>query len=405
MLKIITLRKIVLVFLIAILGAGFVIYRRITAKSAPAYTTSEVRKGTLIVSISGGGNVVAKNMAEINPDISGEVTEVFVIEGDEVKKGQILLKIKNDNLEASRAQAYTAYLQAKEAVEKAKLDGFSVQADLDNLKQKDTDDPESVTDLQIQIAEQKIRSADLSIQSAENKAWSAGLDYQEAKDKASQREVKAPIAGTITSLNVEVGDELEGKTASNAASGGSLLTIVDLGNLAAKVDINEIDALNIKKDQKATLTFDVFSEEKKFTGKVEKIDTLGTTTQGVTTYQAEIILDSVESSIKPGMSVSADIITQSKENVLLVPNSAIKTSGGQNYIQVLLEDKVPQNVTVEVGLSSSQQTEIVSGVNEGDQVITTTGSSQNQPASFGSQGLRGIIPGGGFGGGEVRIMR
>lgn len=414
--KIISRKIIVFVLLVAACGGGFFVYQGSTSDSTPTYTTSEVKKGTLIVSVSGSGSIAAKNTAEVEAGISGEVISVNVAEGDEVKKGQVLFTIKNDDLEVASATAYTTYLQAKESLEKAKLDKLSVEEDLEELKEKDTDNPDSVSDLQIQIAEQKTRSAEIAIKSAENKVWSMALDYEEAKEGAGKREVKAPIAGTITSLNVEVGDELGGSSASGASaasasggSGGSLLTIIDLTNLVAQIDINEIDALNVKKDQKATLTFDVFSEDKKFTGKVTKVDTLGTTTQGVTTYKVEIALDSLEPIIKPGMTVSADIITESKENVLLVSNAAVKTQGEQNFVQILSPEGTLNEVAVEVGLSSEEQTEIISGVSEGDKVITATSTQGTSNSLFGGQGLRGIMPGGGFnvsGGGEVRgVMR
>ncbi len=406
--KIFSRKIIVFVLLVAVCGGGFFVYRKSNSDGTPTYTTATVQKGTLIVSVSGSGSMAAKNTADVNPGISGEVVSVNVAEGGEVSKGQVLFSIKNDDLAVAQTTAYTTYLQAKEALEKVKLDKLSTQEDLDNLKEKENNDPDSVSDLQIQIVEQKVRSAELSIKSAENKVWQAGLDSTKAKEEAEKREVKAPIDGTITSLDVSVGDELGGSNAASSAAGGSsssVLTIVDLENLIAQIDINEIDALNVKKDQKATLTFDVFAEEKKFTGKVSKVDTLGTTTQGVTTYQTEITLDSIEPTIKPGMTVSADIITESKDNVLLVPNSAIKTSGETNFVQVLADDGTINNIAVEVGLASTDQTEIISGVSEGDKVVIAVSTQGTSNTSFGGQNLRGIMPGGGFGGGEVRITR
>jgi len=149
--------------------------------------------------------------------------------------------------------------------------------------------------------------------------------------------------------------------------------------------LTQIDTPKVKIGNKATLTFDAFPN-KTFTGKVVSIDTIGSVSSGVTTYPAVIKLDTQVPEIFSNMTTSATIITQIKDNVFLVPTSAVQTQNEQSTVRVLKNNKINQ-VTVETGLSSSTQVEITSGLSEGDTVITSvisssqngqTGSSQTQ---------------------------
>ena len=168
--------------------------------------------------------------------------------------------------------------------------------------------------------------------------------------------------------------------------------------------MNEVDVANVSIGQQAVLTFDAlpgFTE----TGKVEKMDSLGTLTQGVVTYNLTIGFDSLDSRIKPGMSVSASIITQVKQDVLIVPNSAVKNQGGSYYVQVLNGGTAPVQQNVQIGIANSTETEITSGINAGDKVVTQTinpsATSSTSTSSSAAGGLRlpGLGGGGGFGGG------
>ncbi|MDP1629176.1 MAG: efflux RND transporter periplasmic adaptor subunit, partial [bacterium] len=127
-----------------------------------------------------------------------------------------------------------------------------------------------------------------------------------------------------------------------------------------------------------------------------EIDTIGTVTQGVVNYNVKISFDTQDERVKPGMSVSAAVITDIKQNVLLVSNSAIKSSGSGQYVEVLVNN-APQSRSVETGLSNDTMSEIISGLEEGEKVVTQTitGNTSTQTGTQNS-GLR--IPGmGGFG--------
>ena len=185
--------------------------------------------------------------------------------------------------------------------------------------------------------------------------------------------------------------------------------------------MNEVDAAKVKIGQKASLTFDAI-DSLEISGKVADVDTLGTVTQGVVTYSVKISMDTPDDRVKPGMSVNASIITDVKQDVIAVPNSAIKNQNGSSYVE-MLNAKVPtdqeslgitsttqpKQQPVITGVSDDTNTEITSGLNVGDQVVTktttgitkTTAATTTAPSLFGSGG-GGL--GGGLGGGAARAL-
>lgn len=252
-----------------------------------------------------------------------------------------------------------------------------------------------------------IQSQQLAIKQRAN----ALLDAQE---KLADYTVRAPFDGVAAKVNIKKGDSL--------SSGGSVVTLVTREQMA-QISLNEVDVAKIKAGDKVTLTFDAVPDLQ-ITGEVAEIDTLGTVSQGVVTYNVKIVFDTQDERVKPGMSASAAIITDMKQDVLFVPNSAIKMQGDTRYVEMLdgfssannLTSAMksagvtsltpPRQQTVEVGISNDTSTEITSGLKEGDVVITRTitpaaqkTATQQAPSLFGSAGARS---GGGAAGGALR---
>jgi multidrug efflux pump subunit AcrA (membrane-fusion protein) len=223
--------------------------------------------------------------------------------------------------------------------------------------------------------------------------------------------IRSPFDGVVASVvNLKRGD---------AVSPSAVLGTVITKQPIAKLSLNEVDVAKVKVGQKATLTFDVVADLS-ITGNVIDVDTLGTTTQGVVNYGVKIAFDTNDDRIKPGMTVSASIITDAKTDVLAVPNSAIKSSNGGSYVEEIVGSKaadagVPtgilapdgtKRVIVVTGLASDTQTEIVSGLSEGDLIVsrtitaTATGAASSNRSILQAAGAGG---GGGFrtGGGNA----
>ncbi len=220
---------------------------------------------------------------------------------------------------------------------------------------------------------------------------------RDAKEKLSDYTVQAPFGGILAKVTAKKGD--------TASVGTAVATMVTREHLA-EISLNEVDVAKVKIGQKATLTFDAVPDLS-IAGEVAEIDTIGTVTQGVVTYLVKIKFDTQDTQIKPGMSVSASIITDVKQDVLYVPNSAIKEQGGESYVEVMQgASTVPERKTVQVGLANDTITEIVSGLSQGDNVVTQTITSTAATAQTQSQQNSGIripgLTGGGGGGGNFR---
>ena len=251
---------------------------------------------------------------------------------------------------------------------------------------------QSLADLKAGTDAIDLQSQELTLKQRQNALYDAQLtlaDYY----------VYAPFDGIVASVDVKKGD--------SASSGTAVATLITASKIA-EISLNEVDAAKVAVGQKVTLTFDAI-DGLSITGEVAQVDTIGTVSQGVVTYNIQISFDTQDERVKSGMSVSAAIITNAKQDVLLVPNSALKTTNGVSYVQ-MLDKQIPQDsitssgVTsatapilqqVEVGLSNDSSTEIVSGLNEGDQVITRTITSTTKsttttaPSILGSAGARG----------------
>jgi len=239
------------------------------------------------------------------------------------------------------------------------------------------------------------------IQNAEAQVFAAETTLQ-------NRSVVAPFDGRVGNITVHIGQQI---------GPGDILAALVANDFMAQVSLNEVDAANIKSGQRASLTFDAIPGFT-MTGRVSDVDLVGTTAQGVVTYQAKISPDVPDARLKPGMSVTAAIITNSKADVLEIPSTAIKTQNGQSYVEtvnatadqqastaannraiVLTQPTVRQNVTA--GITNNQMTEVQDGLTEGTWVVVRTVQSTAQTAApSGNSAIRLPGFGGGSGGGR-----
>jgi len=235
---------------------------------------------------------------------------------------------------------------------------------------------QSLADLKAGTDALDLRAQELAVKQKEN----ALLD---AKETLANYSVRAPFDGVIASVDLKRGD--------SASSGAAAATIITQQRIA-EITLNEVDVAKVKMGQRATLTFDAI-DGLSITGQVAEVDAIGTASQGVVSYGVQISFDTQDERIKPGMSLAAAIITDTKTDVLLVANSAVKTTNGQSYVQVLsgldtslLEQQgaassgitsqtAPQQQAIEVGAASDTQSEIASGLQEGDWVVARTVSA------------------------------
>lgn len=209
----------------------------------------------------------------------------------------------------------------------------------------------------------------------------------DAREKLADYTIAAPFDGVVASVSVKEGDTL--------SSGGTVATVITEQKIA-EVSLNEVDTAKVETGQKATITFDAV-DGLSLTGTVTEVDTIGTASQGVVTYNAQIAFDAQDERVKPGMSVSASIIAESRQNVLLVPNTAVKSQGDGSYVEVIDRQseatgggsasgaqETPRQVAVEVGLANDDYTEITGGLSAGDEVVVRTVNSSASAQKNGS---------------------
>lgn len=379
---------------VVVVGLGWYWHTSTRSNEVPTrYATEKAVKGTVVSSINASGNIVVDQIANIDPTISGTVENLSVKVGDTVQKGQRLFTISNDQLSVSMKKAAISVRQSQTAIDSAHLDVKSAQANY-ALSQKSSS---SSTKKQREVLKGKIDIAKAQEQTARESYAATVADYQRQVDDANKRIVTAPLNGTVNAVNIKNGDDL-GKTSSNGNE--TPIIIGDLTTLQASVEVNEVDISSVAIGQKATLTFDAISNLTA-TGKVEKIDSLGTLSSGVVNYTVTVGFDMLDARIRPGMSVSTALITNTKQDVLSVSNGAVKTKkDGSVYVQVLANG-VPEDRIVTIGLANNTKTEIVSGIKEGDEIVVqtiagTAAAAVNavRPTTSGIPGLTGGSSGG-----------
>lgn len=401
-------KKFIIPLVLIILIIGFFVWKNKTSQtSKPQYQTSTVEKGTLISTVSASGNVTSGNSLSISTEATGVIDQVYVKNGDTVKQGQTIATITPDqDAKQKQISAWASYLSSQNQLKSAKDKLVSLEAASFKASQKFRDqaqsqglsdqDPTYITQHTDMITTKSDYDNQLAaIKQMEVSLASAGVSYQKLSST-----IIAPATGTVSNLIIASGSVINQQSSSSSNSSGtqSIGTITrQQNNLQASVSLTEMDVTKVTAGQKVTITLDAFPD-KTFTGKVLLVDTNGKISSNVTSYPAIIGFDSDPGNIYTNMAVSAKIITNVKDDVISVPVAAISTVNDQKIVKVLINGQVtPKNV--EIGQSNGLQTEITSGINEGDVVITSTVSSAKK-----TSGSTSVFGGMGGGGGNVRMI-
>ena len=248
------------------------------------------------------------------------------------------------------------------------------------------DKQESLVDLQEGPDALDLRSQELTVEQKQR----ALNDYY----------IRVPFAGTIAKLDVKKNDEI--------SNGSAIATLITDSKLA-DISLNEVDVSKVAVGQKVTLTFDAI-ENLTISGLVSSVDQVGTVSSGVVNYDVQISFDTQDKRVLPGMSVNASIATAVRQDVLVVPSGAVKISGDNSYVEMfdqsfdvtnnqgIVSVVATSQQLVTIGLSDDTSTEIVSGLKEGDKIVTktiapsATTQTASAPSLFGSSGARSNAP-------------
>jgi HlyD family secretion protein len=326
--------------------------------------------------------------------MTGETSNMVKAVNDALKSSNALIQLYSNTL-TGRNQTPSSVATAALSTISGDIASISssystLMGDVSGLKsskQSLTEKQLSLQDLQDGPDALDVRGDQLTIQQRQDAVTDARVEL-------AKYSVRAPFAGTITAINQYVGDE----------GGSATLATLVTPQQIAKLSLNEVDAAKVKVGDKATLTFDAI-EDLTLTGTVAQVDVAGTVSQGVVSYSIEIAFDTQDPGVKPGMTVNAAIQTDTAQDVLMVPSSAVKTSNGMSYVQAftpalastggiqgVTSQTPPGMIEVTTGISDDTNIEILSGLAEGQQIVTrtisagakTTTSSNTNRATSGS---------------------
>jgi len=312
-------------------------------------TTEKVSKRNIIETITANGKIQPETEVKISPDVSGEIVELNIMEGDEVEEGKLLLKIKPDiylsNLDRVKASLNSA--KSNLANSKARLVQIEAQfkqAELSFKRNKKLWNQKAISEAEWETAESsfyvakaEVEAGRETVNSAEFAVKSSEASLKEAKENLTKTTIYAPMNGTISKLNVEKGERVVG-TAQMA--GTELLRIANLNKMEVKVEVNENDIVRVSLFDTAIIEIDAYLKEK-FKGIVTEIansaNTLGVSTDQVTSFDVKILIlqESYKHLIptdnpnfypfRPGMSANVDIETHIEKDVLSIPIQAVTT--------------------------------------------------------------------------------
>ena len=362
-------------------------------RSKISYQTESVKTDTIVHIVSETGEIMTTGKTDVASTIKGIVDEVYVKNGDEVKRGQDLFKVTSTATEQERAKARADYLKAKADLETAKSNQYAYQADMfgkwDEFKELaesdeyDEDHLENRNLSEYHIPEKEWLAAESKYINQERIVAQAQADLNEmwlAYQATIDGVVKSPASGTIANLSIVSGQHVD--------INSTALVVKSIDEIWVIVAVNENDIATVTNGQQASVSVDALNS-KKFIGTVKRVDEIGTVESGIVTYNVYIALSDADNAVKPGMTVQVNIETEKKDNVLVVPNNAIKPYQGGKAIQII-DNKTGQllYLPVEVGIRGPIKSEIVNGLKEGQEVVI--GQAKTTQKTKGSNG--GIFP-------------
>lgn len=314
-------------------------------KEGEAADIEVAARKAMVSKVTATGELKAKSQVSVQPQLIGEVTRLYVKEGDFVRKGQVVCELDRSNYESAAELARIAVEQLKRTY-----------ARTESLYRRNLMSLEDYEQVKLQYD-------------------NAVAQQQQAEDQLAKTIVTAPVSGRVIQLNVQEGEmAIAGMT---NISGSVMMTVADLSTMLALVEANETDVPSIKPGQKAKLALDAYPDTV-FDATVNRvgympIQTLITATEKSTRFQVELQLDQPIDALRPGMTVSADIVTSQRDSVLSVPIQALgrrKVKGEETQTVFVAKDGKAKLTSVKTGISSDVNTEILEGVSEGDSVVT-----------------------------------
>jgi HlyD family secretion protein len=371
--------------------------------------SSEVVKSKTITElITANGKIQPETEVKISPDVSGEIIELYVEEGDAVMAGDPLVVIKPDMYISALNRAEAALNSSK--ARQAQAEARQIESELAYNRSKQLHQKGAIAVSEFETAQAAYKVAQSEVRAAQFSVKSADASVAEAKEQLTKTKIFAPISGTISALNVEKGERVVG---TNMYAGTEMMVVADLEKMEVQVEVNENDIVKVAKFDTALVEVDAYLN-RKFKGVVTEIansaNISGSATDQVTNFDVKVFLlkESYEDLInegegnfypfRPGMSATVDIQTETRENVISVQIQAVTTrikkeGGGTEEVkekavnsetgedEEVVEKEEKQEVVfivkdgrvvkreVVTGIQDNNDIEILEGVSEGDEIV------------------------------------
>jgi HlyD family secretion protein len=319
-------------------------------------TTEKAIRKTIVQTVSATGKIQPETEVKISPEVAGEIIELPVEDGKNIKKGDLLVKIKPDSYKALVEQQEAAISAAKANNLQAKATLLKTEQDL--KRAEDLFTKKMIAESEYTSAKAARDVASSTYESTQHEIERAEAGSSQARDQLSKTTIYSPIDGTVTVLNSKLGERV---VATNQFAGTEVMRVADLSSMEAQVDVNENDVVNVKVGDKAVVTIDAYGD-RKFHGTVVQIantgKTSGTGTQEeVTNFEVKTHIDDNDVKLRPGMSCTAEIQTNMVKDVVAVPMQAVTIrTGDSNLSPEEIEKKKQKQAATDKGDNAAEFT-------------------------------------------------
>jgi len=376
---------VVLLIVVAIIGKKAGMFgKAVTVKVAVEYA----EKRTITETITANGKIQPEHEVKITPDVSGEIVELTVKEGDPVEKGQLLLRIKPDIYISQKDRSEAAISSARARL--AQSEAQFTQADLSFKRTKQLYEQQTISKSEYEQAEASYNVAKSEVDASKFSVVSAEASLKEANENLIKTSIYAPMTGSVSMLLVELGERVAG---TNLMAGTDIMRVADLSKMEARVEVNENDIVRVKVGDSANIQVDAYLDHK-FKGIVTEIansaKTTGVSVDQVTNFDVKIrVVSGYDEGgvvnkfpLRPGMSTNVDIFTSTKAGILTVPIQAVttrtdttqsSTKATKDEVRTLVfstDGKYALAKDVKTGIQDNNYIEITSGLKDSAKIIS-----------------------------------
>ena len=341
--------------------------------------TARISRGDIEHRVIATGRIEPYSKVEIRSKVNGIIKSIAVDEGDVVRKNQALMELDKDILKTRVSEARASLEKAQARCEQALIEGSMVEVDsakkktyrMQELMSEGLVAEEQVDDVKtaLAVANQQYRARQAAVSMAEAELSAAAAALERSGNELGYATIVSPMDGIVLSRDVDVGSAV----ASVVSTMGTLLmTLGDMREIHIVGDVDESDIGLVREGMPARITVESYPE-RKFQGTVSKISPLGTEKDKIINFEVEIAIEDTEALLRTNMTADAEIIVAKHEDVVLVPQNAVRYKRSRSYVEVPDPEHETgrRRVDVELGISGTNFSEVLSGLEEGDEVIVS----------------------------------